>query len=86
MHKITHITTKIFTGVAVSGLLFSQAFAAENYTPSRTDWGVPDLQGIWNYENRTSLERPDLYGGALEIDEATMLAKMVSTPDYIAAL
>lgn len=86
MQRTTGITTKIFTGVAVSGLLLSQAFAAENYTPPQTDWGVPDLQGIWNYENRTSLERPDLYEGALEIDEATMLAKMVSTPDYIAAL
>ena len=47
---------------------------------------MPDLQGIWNYQNRTSLERPAIYEGELEIDQATMLEKMVSTPDYIAAL
>lgn len=57
-----------------------------DYVPPRTAWGVPDVQGIWNYETRTGLERPDNYEGQLEIDEATMLAKMVSTPDYIAAL
>lgn len=60
--------------------------AAEEYVPPQTEFGVPDVQGIWNYQNRTSLERPDLYEGMLEIDEATMLEKMVSTPDYIAAL
>ena len=57
-----------------------------DYEPPQTSWGVPDVQGTWNYENRTSLERPDEYEGELEIDEATMLEKMVSTPDYIAFL
>jgi len=60
--------------------------AAEDFKPPRLDFGVPDLQGIWNYQNRTSLERPAIYEGELEIDQATMLDKMVSTPDYIAAL
>lgn len=65
----------------------STVFAQDSdYDPPMTAWGVPDVQGIWNYENRTSLERPDIYEGALEIDEATMLDKMVSTPDYIAFL
>jgi len=57
-----------------------------NYEAPLTEWGVPDVQGTWNYENRTSLERPEVYEGALEIDEATMLETMVSTPDYIAFL
>ncbi len=56
------------------------------FVPPMTSWGVPDVQGIWNYDNRTGLERPAAYNGALEIDEATMLTTMVSTPDYIAAL
>ena len=71
----------------VVALAASQGFSqSADYTAPRTEWGVPDVQGIWNYETRTTLERPDLYEGALEIDEATMLEKMVSTSDYIAAL
>ncbi|MCG8412693.1 MAG: hypothetical protein MI746_00605 [Pseudomonadales bacterium] len=62
------------------------ASAQEDYTAPLTEWGVPDVQGIWNYETRTGLERPDEYEGELEIDEATMLETMVSTPDYIAFL
>jgi hypothetical protein len=74
-------------------VLFTMVLAAGNstaqddsYAPPRTAWGVPDVQGTWNYETRTGLERPDVYEGELEIDEAAMLEKMVSTPDYIAAL
>jgi len=58
------------------------ATAAENYDPPKTAFGVPDVQGIWTYETRTSLQRPEIYEGALEIDEDTMLAKMISTEEY----
>ncbi len=58
------------------------AIAAENYDPPRTSFGVPDVQGIWTYETRTSLQRPEIYEGQLEIDEETMLAKMMSTGEY----
>jgi hypothetical protein len=57
-----------------------------DYLPPKTTFGVPDVQGVWNYQTRTSLERPDAYAGELEIDEATMLEKMVSTPDFLAFL
>jgi len=73
-------------GIPVLSLLAPLAVAAESYTPPRTEFGVPDLQAVWNYQTRTGLERPDVYEGALEVDEATMLEKMMSTPQYIAAL
>ncbi len=76
----------LFVPITMLGLVANLVLAAEEYVPPQTEFGVPDVQGIWNYQNRTSLERPDLYEGMLEIDEATMLEKMVSTPDYIAAL
>ena len=60
----------------------SFATAAENFDPPKTAFGVPDVQGIWTYETRTSLQRPEIYEGALEIDEDTMLAKMISTEEY----
>ena len=32
--------------------------AAKNWTPPRTPWGEPDLEGIWSYATITPLERP----------------------------
>ena len=72
--------------IGLASLAGSQMLIAQDYVPPRTDFGVPDVQGVWTFQTRTTLERPAAYEGALEIDEATMLAKMVSTPDYIAAL
>jgi hypothetical protein len=31
---------------------------AQTWSPPRTPWGDPDLQGIWNYATMTPLERP----------------------------
>ena len=35
-----------------------QTPTAETWTPPRTPWGDPDLQGIWDYRTLTPLERP----------------------------
>lgn len=82
------IKRKLSLLASLSVLLVANHASAQDddYQAPLTSWGVPDVQGIWNYETRTSLERPDSYAGALEVDEATMLEKMVSTPDYIAFL
>src|ERR1700716_2579398 len=32
--------------------------AAKKWTPPRTPWGDPDLQGVWNDATSTPLERP----------------------------
>ncbi|HJN43276.1 MAG: hypothetical protein CL477_17195 [Acidobacteria bacterium] len=37
--------------------------AAATWTPPRTEWGAPDLQGIWDYRTLTPLERPDQFDG-----------------------
>ena len=34
-----------------------------DWTPPRTDWGDPDLQGIWTSGTSTPLERPDSVAG-----------------------
>src|SRR4051812_18449414 len=48
-----------------SGASASTARAAKPYTPPRTPWGDPDLQGNYTnvYENGTPLERPDQFAG-----------------------
>jgi len=74
------------TSLIIAALAVPATFAAENYAPPKTAFGVPDVQGVWNYKTRTGLERADVYEGELEVDEATMLEKMVSTPDFIAFL
>ncbi len=33
------------------------------YTPPRTPWGDPDIQGIWDYLTFIPMERPDEYAG-----------------------
>ena len=48
-----------------------------DWEPPKLDWGVPDVQGIWNYQTRSSLERPANYNGKLEISEQEMLETMV---------
>ncbi|MFT4887241.1 MAG: hypothetical protein ACI8V0_001466 [Pseudohongiellaceae bacterium] len=62
-----------------TGAIF--AVAAQDYQPPKTLFGVPDVQGVWTYQTRTSLQRPGLYE-TLEIDKETMLAKMISTDEY----
>ena len=81
VYRSTALSSLIIAALAVPAV-----FAAENYAPPKTAFGVPDVQGVWNYKTRTGLERADVYEGELEVDEATMLDKMVSTPDFIAFL
>jgi hypothetical protein len=39
------------------------AAAATPWTPRRTPWGDPDLQGLWTNTTTTPLERPDRFAG-----------------------
>jgi len=55
--------------------------APGTWTPSRTPWGEPDLQGIWSPGyHMTSLERPDKYAGRefLTDEEVAVLEKQAA--------
>lgn len=41
-------------------LFFAQA--AEDYVAPRTEWGQPDLQGVWNFNSSTPMQRPERFG------------------------
>ncbi|MDB2553100.1 hypothetical protein N9X99_00925 [Gammaproteobacteria bacterium] len=84
MPKPTLIAAGSFALLAISGVACAQT--EEQWQPPQLSWGVPDVQGIWNYQTRSSLERSEAYNGKLEISEQEMLETMVSTPDYIAFL
>lgn len=45
----------------LAGAVFAQD--AQDYAHPRTEWGVPDVQGVWNFKTRTTLERPEIYEG-----------------------
>lgn len=45
--------------IAPSSLL---AQTATDYQVPRTQWGQPDLQGVWNFNSSTPLERPAHFG------------------------
>lgn len=38
------------------------AIGADDYVVPRTEWGQPDLQGVWNFSSDTPMQRPAQYG------------------------
>jgi len=64
--------------IAIVGLSFASgtvsgqagtATAAKKYTAPRTPWGHPDLQGVWNNNTSTPLERPTELAGKAELTD-----------------
>jgi hypothetical protein len=50
------------------------ALAADDYSVPQTQWGQPDLQGVWNFSSDTPMQRPTEYGerqflSAAEVEE-----------------
>ena len=35
---------------------------AQDYQTPRTEWGQPDLQGVWNWSSNVPMQRPSQYG------------------------
>src|SRR6266581_2653288 len=49
-----------------------QQSPATNWTPSRTAWGDPDLQGVYTFSTRTPVERPKELAGKAFYTEAEL--------------
>src|SRR5258708_3843917 len=82
------LTWRTSTLFLVAGLAFAQkapdkqqpkaAVGTAKYTPPRTPWGDPDLQGIWNNSTITEIERPAELAGKQVLtaaDEAALERK-----------
>ena len=54
---LTAVAMVFLVPVGVMGQ--TQTTAADNWSPPRTPWGDPNLQGIWTNTTNTPLERPD---------------------------
>ena len=63
-HRVLASTGVLATVIAVVSLApvpiagQAQTAAADTWTPPRTPWGEPDLQGIWTNATLTPMERP----------------------------
>ncbi len=56
---------KIRVLISFAALLLAGSFAlAQNgdYRVPRTEWGQPDLQGVWNFSSDVPMQRPQRYG------------------------
>jgi hypothetical protein len=48
--------------VIVAPLGLSEAQKADDFVVPRTEWGQPDLQGVWNFASNTPMQRPQRFG------------------------
>lgn len=60
--------------ICALGSLCMGALAQDDYEVPRTEWGQPDLQGVWNFSSDVPMQRPPQYGNrqfltAEEIEE-----------------
>lgn len=66
MRKQTFLSAAVAAAVAgtlaLTAVDSSQAQTDSNYTAPRTEWGTPDLRGVFNFSSNTPLERPREYG------------------------
>jgi hypothetical protein len=60
MRKHKHLIQGIALALSITAA--GAIFAADDYTPPRTQWGQPDLQGVWNFSSDTPMQRPAQYG------------------------
>lgn len=50
------------TVLAASSLIALSSFAADDFMTPKTEWGVPDLQGVWNFSSNVPMQRPQQFG------------------------
>lgn len=84
MCSLNNLKTRTTLGLLLISLSSLAAAQGADYSSPRLDFGAPDLQGVWTYETRTGLQRPEQYEGVgLEIDEATMLSTLEPTDQIL---
>ncbi len=66
----------VFAAALLSAV--SAVQAADDYQAPRTEWGQPDLQGVWNFASNVPMTRPRQFGDReyMTEEEAQALAAM----------
>jgi hypothetical protein len=67
-------------GAIATLLVAAPAWSQQGYKVPRTEYGYPDLQGVWTNATITPLQRPDQYGErrAHTVEEARALEKNIA--------
>ena len=78
--SVRHLLLRVTTAAVVASgvvVLHGQAPPGAGYTPSRTPWGDPDLQGIWPGTDMVGVpfERPTQFGNRLFLTEEEFKAR-----------
>jgi hypothetical protein len=55
-------TTNSLVLLVLGASLVQGVFAAEDFVVPRTEWGQPDLQGVWNFSSNRPMQRPMQFG------------------------
>ena len=51
-----------FISILIAPISWSIAQTTDNYIAPRTEWDQPDLQGVWNFNSNTPMQRPGRFG------------------------
>lgn len=76
----------LFCTLVIAASLQGSSLSAADFEPPRTSWGVPDVQGTWDYSSRTALERSPVFEGQLIISEERMRELVPDFEQWAAAL
>ena len=52
----------ILVSILLAPISASLAQTPDDYVAPRTEWGQPDLQGVWNFNSSTPMQRPERFG------------------------
>ena len=71
-------------GSLFCALLAAQVAAQQpsNYQAPRTEWGQPDLQGVWNFNSETPMQRPERFGTREFLTEEEIMQARVRRAEF----
>jgi len=78
--------TRVLALATASVLFAGIAQAQDDYTAPRTEWGQPDLQGVWNFSSNIPLERPAFFGDKQFLTEEDLAALAAQTEAGLEAI
>tara|TARA_B100000029_G_C17568940_1_gene955965 strand:- start:58 stop:1035 length:978 start_codon:yes stop_codon:yes gene_type:complete len=78
--------TRILVFAATTVLFAGIAQAQDEYTAPLTEWGQPDLQGVWNFSSVIPLERPAFFGDKQFLTDEEIAALATQTEAGLEAI
>jgi hypothetical protein len=74
--------------IALTALMIAGIAPAQepNYQVSRTEWGLPDLQGVWNFATNIPMERPAAFADRATLSEQEIAGIAAQTEAGLQAL